>query len=227
MDTLALILAIVGAINWGLVGLFRFDLVAWIFGGQTAGLSRVIFSLVGLAGLGLAGIAAMIKIAPYRLQRFMSFLDPFDDPLDTDFQIVQSLYAIGSGGFFGNGIGKSRQKYFYLPEQHTDFIFAIIAEELGFIGCAVVIFLFLWLGWRGLKIAMALDDPFASLVAVGATSTIVVQAAINIGVVTATFPITGITLPFISYGGSSMLFSLVSVGLLLNVSRYARRKRRG
>ncbi len=180
--------------------------------------------MIGLALTGVAGVVAMIFVAPYRLERFLSYLDPFDDPIDTDFQIVQSLYAIGSGGLFGVGIGQSRQKYFYLPEQHTDFIFAIVGEELGFIGCAFVILLFILLAWRGFKIAMEAEDPFISLLAAGLTCMIVFQAFINIGVVTATLPVTGITLPFISYGGSSLLFTLIAIGMLLNASCYAKKR---
>ena len=131
------------------------------------------------------------------------------------------MYALGSGGLFGLGLGRSRQKFFYLPEQHTDFIFAILGEELGFIGAVLVLGLFLLFAWRGFKIAMNAPDTFGSLLAAGITIMILFQAFVNIGVVSGALPVTGITLPFISYGGSSLLFTLAGVGLLLNISRYS------
>jgi len=176
-----------------------------------------------LAFLGIGGVAAIavaIVLAPYRLKRFLAFLDPFADPQGSGFHIIQSLYALGSGGFFGLGLGESRQKFFYLPEQHTDFIYAIIGEELGFIGASLVILLFILFVWRGFKIAITSPDPFASLLAVGLTSMIGLQAAVNIGVVTGSMPVTGIPLPFISFGGTSLVFTLIGVGVLLNISRY-------
>ncbi len=183
-----------------------------------------IIHLAGLAGVGLGAIGILIAIAPYRMERFTAFLDPWADPIDSGFQIIQSLYAIGSGGFAGLGLTNSKQKYFYLPEQHTDFIFAIIGEELGFIGGALVLTLFLAFAWRGIKIALTAPDGFTCLLAVGITTMIVLQAIINIGVVTGSMPVTGITLPFISHGGSSLVWTLIGVGLLLNVSRYTTTK---
>ncbi|MGI6711637.1 MAG: stage V sporulation protein E [Bacillota bacterium] len=174
-----------------------------------------------LAGLGICLVVAAIVFEPYRMERFMSFLDPWKDPQDTGFQTVQSLLAIGSGGLLGVGLGAGRAKTFYLPERHTDFIFSIIAEELGFIGGALVIILFLLLIWRGLKVAITTSDAFGSMIAIGVTSMVGLQALINLGVVTGSLPVTGITLPFISYGGSSLIFSLAGIGLLLNVSCYA------
>lgn len=188
-----------------------------------AGGVRVAY-LGGLAGMGLLAIGAAIAVAPYRLERITAFLDPWADPTDSGFQTIQSLYAIGSGGFAGVGLTNSKQKYFYLPEQHTDFIFAIIGEELGFIGTSLVLFLFLVFLWRGVKIALTAPDSFSCLLAIGITSMIVLQAIINIGVVTGSMPVTGITLPFISYGGSSLVWTLIGVGLLLNVSRYTTTK---
>jgi cell division protein FtsW len=174
--------------------------------------------------MGLAGgvvVGALIKIEPYRMQRWTAFLDPWKYASDEGFQTIQSLYALGSGGLFGLGLGRSRQKFFYLPEQHTDFIFAILGEELGFMGAALVIGLFLLFAWRGFKTAIYAPDTFGSLLAAGLTLMIVFQAAINIGVVSGVLPVTGITLPFISYGGSSLAFTMVAVGLLLNISRYS------
>lgn len=180
--------------------------------------------LTGLAGVGLAGVVAAIIFEPYRMKRFLAFLHPFADPLGSGFHIIQALYALGSGGLFGVGLGQSKQKMFYLPEQHTDFIFAILGEELGFIGGALVILLFFIFIWRGFKIALTSTDPFASLLAVGLTTMIGLQAIINIGVVTSSMPITGIPLPFISFGGTSLLFTLLGVGMLLNISRYSNSK---
>ncbi|MGI5911651.1 MAG: stage V sporulation protein E [Syntrophomonadaceae bacterium] len=177
--------------------------------------------LVGLAFTGVAAIAAAICAAPYRAERFLAFLDPWKYPSDQGFQTIQSLYALGSGGLFGMGLGRSRQKFFYLPEQHTDFIFAILGEELGFIGVILVLALFLLFVWRGFKIAIKAPDTFGSLMAAGITIMIVLQAFINIGVVSGALPVTGITLPFISYGGSSLLLTMAGVGFLLNISRYS------
>jgi len=175
--------------------------------------------LIMLSGLGAVGAA--IAIAPYRMERVVAFLNPWKYASDEGFQTIQSLYALGSGGLFGMGLGRSRQKFFYLPEQHTDFIFAILGEELGFIGCTAVVALFLLFAWRGYKIALNAPDDFSRLLAAGLTTTIVFQAMVNIAVVTGTLPVTGITLPLISYGGTSLLFTMIMVGLLLNISRYS------
>jgi len=171
-----------------------------------------------LSGLGAVGAA--IAVAPYRMERVVAFLNPWKYASDEGFQTIQSLYALGSGGLFGMGLGRSRQKFFYLPEQHTDFIFAILGEELGFIGCSVVVALFLLFAWRGYKIAINAPDNFSRLLAAGLTTIIVFQAIVNIAVVSGALPVTGITLPFLSYGGTSLLFTMIMVGLLLNISRY-------
>jgi len=171
-----------------------------------------------MAGLGT--ILAAIAVAPYRLERLIAFLNPWKYAGDEGYQTIQSLYALGSGGLFGMGLGRSRQKFFYLPEQHTDFIFAILGEELGFVGACLVLLLFLLFAWRGFRTAIKAPDTFGSLLAVGITLMIVFQALVNIAVVAGALPVTGITLPFISYGGSSLLFTLCGVGLLLNISRY-------
>ncbi|MBM7624379.1 putative lipid II flippase FtsW [Sporohalobacter salinus] len=173
-----------------------------------------------LASSGILGVVYLIFSAPYRMQRFLAFLDPWEDPLGSGFHIIQSLYALGSGGLFGAGIGQSKQKFFYLPEPGTDFIFAIIGEELGFLGSIVVVLLFFLFAWRGLRIAVEAPDVFGSLLAVGITTMITLQAVINIGVVTGSMPVTGMTLPFISYGGSSLVIMLSGVGILLNISRH-------
>jgi cell division protein FtsW len=175
---------------------------------------------LGLTGLG--GLVALIVAEPYRLQRITAFLDPWQDPLGAGYQAIQSLYAIAPGGLFGLGLGMSRQKFSYLPEPQTDFIFAIIAEELGLIGGATVILLFAIVIWRGMRIAISAPDAFAGLLAAGIVGMIAVQVIINIGVVIGMLPVTGITLPLISYGGSSLTLMLTAIGLLMNVSRHVR-----
>ncbi|MCD1261616.1 stage V sporulation protein E [Paenibacillus athensensis] len=186
----------------------------------TSGARLLHLSYLGMVGL--AGFVGLIIAAPYRLQRITAFLDPWKDPLGAGYQAIQSLYAIGPGGLVGLGLGMSRQKYSYLPEPQTDFIFSIIAEELGFIGGALVLLLFTILVWRGMRVAITAPDTFGSLIAVGIIGMIAVQVIINIGVVIGMFPVTGITLPLISAGGSSLTLMLTSIGLLLNISRYSR-----
>ena len=146
-------------------------------------------------------------------------MDPWADPTDTGWQIIQGLYAIGSGGLFGVGLGNSNQKYQYISMPHNDYIFAVLAEELGFVGCLVVILLFAAFIWRGIIIAMKAPDMFGTLLATGITTLIGSQAIINIAVVTSSMPVTGISLPFFSYGGSSLVILLCLVGILLNISR--------
>lgn len=177
--------------------------------------------LIGLALPLVPAVAALIVFFPYRMQRWLSFLDPWADRAGSGWQIIQSLLAIGSGSLAGVGLGASRQKFLYLPEPWSDFIFAIICEELGFIGGAAVIILFLILFWRGFRIAMSAPDLFGQYLAMGLTTMIAVQASINLGVVLGTLPVTGITLPLISYGGTSLVLTLASIGILLNISRYA------
>ena len=177
-----------------------------------------------ILGSGLLGILGLLQMAgkdSFRLKRIATYFDPWADAQGTGYQMVQSLYAIGSGGFFGVGLGNSKQKYLYIPEPHNDFIFAILAEELGFVGCVFVIFLFVVLIWRGILVAMKAPDSFGSLIAIGITTLIGAQAIINIAVVTASIPTTGISLPFFSYGGTALLILLCDVGLLLNISRAA------
>lgn len=161
-----------------------------------------------------------ILIEPYRMARVMYFIDPWQDAKGKGFQLVQSLLALGSGGIFGEGWFQSRQKCFWIPEPHTDFIFAIVGEELGLIGCAVIVLLFIVFIWRGLVTASKAKDKFGKLLATGVTAVIAIQAIINIAVVTGSMPVTGVPLPFISYGGSSLIFNLIAVGVLLNVSKH-------
>lgn len=186
----------------------------------TSGAKIKHFVIMGM--IGAIGFVGLILSAPYRIKRITSFMDPWKDPLNSGFQIIQSLYAIGPGGLLGFGLGQSRQKFQYLPEPQTDFIFAIISEELGFIGATFVILLFCLLLWRGIRIAINAPDLYGSLLAIGIVGMIAVQVMINIAVVTGMMPVTGITLPFLSYGGSSLTLTLISVGILLNISKHAR-----
>ena len=184
-----------------------------------------IIHLLSLVMTGALGVFTAVIFEPYRLSRYLAFKDPWADPLGDGFQTVQGLYAIGSGGLFGLGLGQSKQKLLYLPENHTDFIFAVIGEELGFIGVVFVLLLFALFIWRGLKIAINSDDRFASLLATGITACIGVQVVINIAMVGGCLPVTGIPLPFISSGGTSLLSTLIGVGILLNISQYTLDKR--
>ncbi len=167
----------------------------------------------------LVGLWMLIKLAPYRMNRFLVFLNPELDPRGIGYQINQALLAVGSGGIFGIGLGHSRQKFNYLPEPVGDSIFAIIGEELGIIGAGTVVLLFVILAFRGFRIARNSPDDFGKLVAVGITSWIVFQAFINIAAITSIIPLTGIPLPFISYGGTSLVFLLAGSGILLNISK--------
>lgn len=164
----------------------------------------------------------LISTSEYRMRRLAAFLDPWSDARDSGYQIIQSLLAIGSGGLFGRGVGRSIQKNLYIPEPYNDFIFSVMAEEFGFIGAFFVVLLFAFLIYRGLKVAVTAPDMFGSLTALGITSLIAVQVIINISVVTSSMPVTGMPLPFFSYGGTSLIFLLSGVGILLNISRYAR-----
>ena len=174
--------------------------------------------------VGVPGIVALVLTAPYRLQRLVTFLNPWQDATGDGWQIIQSLYAIGSGGLFGVGLGESKQKFLYIPEPHNDFIFSILGEELGFVGCAIVIILFAIFIWRGIVIAMKAPDMFGSLVAIGIVSLVAIQVIINIAVVTSSMPVTGMPLPFFSYGGTALFILLCEVGVLLNISRASARQ---
>ena len=184
-----------------------------------AGFSLKYFAMIAGPAVGAGAIAVLLPAVRYRLERIQIWLDPFSDPTDAGYQIIQGLYALASGGLFGLGIGQSRQKTF-LPEAHNDIIFAIIAEELGMVGAGIVILLFFILIWRGIKIAMNAQDQFGSLVATGITAQIAFQSIINIAVTTNTIPNTGQPLPFVSYGGTSLAIMMTMMGVLLNISRY-------
>ena len=183
-----------------------------------AGVNMKFFFGVGI--IGVIGVIILIIIAPYRMDRITAFVNPWKDPLGTGFQIIQSLYAIGPGGLLGRGYLKSIQKQFYLPEPQTDFIFSIIAEEFGIAGAFIVVGLFAIILVRGVKIAINARDPFSKYLSFGMVFQMIFQAIMNLMVVVGLIPVTGVTLPFLSYGGSSLLISMVSVGILLNISKY-------
>ena len=182
-----------------------------------SGVDMSFFIKLGI--IGLIGIVALVIVAPYRIARITSFLNPWSDPLGSGFQIIQSLYAIGPSGLLGMGLGNSIQKHFYLPEPQTDFIFSIISEELGFAGVLIISFLFLTIIYRGFNISLKQDDTFAKYLAYGITFSIAFQTILNLMVVVGVIPVTGVTLPFLSYGGSSLLVSMLEIGILLNISK--------
>ena len=180
-----------------------------------SGVKLKFFASLGV--LGILGIAGLIIIAPYRLKRIISFLNPWSDPLGSGYQIIQSLYAIGPASLLGLGFGKSIQKQFYLPEPQTDFIFAIICEEFGIVGAISVIALFISLFYIILKISLKQNNLFAKYLSFGLGMQIILQGTLNLCVVTSLIPVTGVTLPFFSYGGSSLLVSMISIGIILNI----------
>lgn len=202
----------------GTILLFAIGFVMMFVGGTKL---RYFLGLIACAGAGVAAII-VVKGADYIVGRMQSWLDPFAGNIQVEtWQIVQSLVAIGSGGLMGRGIGMSRQKYLYLPEPQNDFIFAIICEELGLIGALLVIILFIMFAFRGFSIASKAPDKFGYMLGVGLTAQILIQAILNIAVVTSTIPNTGISLPFFSYGGTALLMQLGQMGILLNISRQA------
>ena len=172
-------------------------------------------------GVGALGFSGLILFTPYMQSRIRMWLDPFSDPQGKGYQVIQSLYAIGSGGPFGLGLGQSRQKHLYIPEPYNDYIFSITAEELGFVGALLIILLFVMLIWRGYTIAMHARDKFGAMLVIGIVSRIAVQTILNIAVVTNAMPSTGIGLPFFSYGGTSLVILMVEIGVVLSVSRYS------
>jgi cell division protein FtsW len=177
--------------------------------------------MLAVAAPALPLVAVAIAMKPYRLRRMTAFLNPWEDPQGSGFQIIQSFLALGSGGWLGRGLGESRQKLFYLPEPYTDFIFAIIAEELGLIGAAVVVALFAVLIWRGLRVGLRAPDAFGAYLALGLTIMLATETLVNLGVVTGALPTKGLPLPYISFGGSALLTTMFSTGVLLNISQHA------
>jgi len=177
--------------------------------------------IIGLLLVSMPAAYIVLMSADYRRRRMMVFLNPWDDPLGDGFQVIQSLIAVGTGGVFGKGLMAGVQKLFYLPYPHTDFIYAVIGEELGLIGCTLVLACFCVIAWRGLRTAMRAPDRFGAFLALGLTAMVVVQAFFNISVVLGLLPTKGIPLPFVSFGGSSLLMSMIGMGILLNVSQHA------
>lgn len=223
-----------GLIPLMLVPILFFTLIMGQPNMSTAGtIILVTFVMVFVAGMSMkivgfmfgSGIALFLALgltSEYRLKRILSFLDPFQDPLGNGYQVIQGLYALGSGGLFGMGLGKSQQKWFYIPEPQNDFIFAIIGEELGLIGCAVVIMLFVILVYRCVRIALKCDNIFSCMVVIGIGAQIGIQAALNIAVATSSMPVTGVALPFISYGGTSLIIFMSAIGIVLNISKHVK-----
>lgn len=200
--------------DFGTAMVMALSLISLIF---ISGVKLSFFVSLGLIGLG--GIVLLIILAPYRMARIVSFLNPWSDPLGSGFQIIQSLYAIGPGGLLGQGFLKSHQKHFYLPEPQTDFIFAIISEEFGFLGVLIIVSFFFFLFYRAVKISLKCNDLFDKFLVFGLAIGILIQALLNLCVVIGLTPVTGITLPFFSYGGSSLLVTFASIGIILSISR--------
>ena len=221
-------------VNLGLVGVMMGLIYQQPNLSVTLIVAMVSFALLFVNGLNLGATIILIPVAcqavwhkiqetPYQLKRIEGWLDPWKDPMEKGYNLIQSYFAIASGGLFGVGLGNSVQKLYYLPFQHTDFIFSVICEEWGFFGALIVVGLFVMLGWRGFRIAWHCPHPFGKMLAFGLTLAIVLQALINICVTSGLMPVTGVTLPLISYGGTSMIVTLGMIGILLNVSRYQNR----
>ena len=217
------------------IGLVVLLLVALILNQPDFGTSAVIVAVVcgmvfiagiqyrylfGLAMLLVPAVVLLVTSASYRLVRFMAFLNPEADPLGAGFQANQSLIAVGSGGWFGRGLMDGMQKLYYLPEAHTDFIYAVIGEEFGLLGTTLILACFAGIAWRGFRVGLMAPDRFGSLLGLGITLIVVLQALINMSVVTSLLPTKGIPLPFVSNGGSSLLINMVAVGVLLNISQH-------
>jgi cell division protein FtsW len=183
--------------------------------------------MAAIAGCALPVVIAAIAAKPYRWRRMVAFMNPWDDPQGSGFQIIQSFLALGSGGWFGVGLGDSKQKLFYLPEPYTDFIFAIIGEELGLVGATLIVALFALLIWRGLRVGLRAPDAFGAYLGLGLTVMLATQTLVNLGVVTGALPTKGLPLPFISFGGSALLMTLFSAGVLLNISQHGTGGREG
>ena len=175
-----------------------------------------------IAAAVLPAVVVLVALKPYRWRRMVAFVNPWEDPQGSGFQIIQSFLALGSGGWLGVGLGDSKQKLFYLPEPYTDFIFAIIGEELGLVGAMAVVAMFALLIWRGLRVGLRAPDAFGAYLGLGLTIMLATQILVNLGVVTGTLPTKGLPLPFISFGGSALLMTLFSAGVLLNISQHGR-----
>ncbi len=222
-----IVLAVIGGLMFlephlsGMILIFGVGAAIMFMGGTHWGWFAGAIGAIGVGG------AAAISFLDYARKRVQTWLDPFTDPKGDGWQIIQSLYAIGSGGAFGLGFGNSRQKYLYLPEAHNDFIFAIVCEELGFVGAMIILALFACLILRGYWIALHARDKFGSLLAGGISTMVALQVILNIGVVTGVLPVTGAALPFFSYGGTALLILLAEMGVMLSISRYIPAKKAG
>ena len=222
-----IVLAVIGGLMFlephlsGMILIFGVGAAIMFMGGTHWGWFAGAIGAIGVGG------AAAISFLDYARKRVQTWLDPFSDPKGDGWQIIQSLYAIGSGGAFGLGFGNSRQKYLYLPEAHNDFIFAIVCEELGFVGAMIILVLFACLILRGYWIALHARDKFGSLLAGGISTMVALQVVLNIGVVTGVLPVTGAALPFFSYGGTALLILLAEMGVMLSISRYIPAKKAG
>lgn len=190
------------------------SVIALIF---TSNIKISLFVILGI--IALLGVVVLILIAPYRIARITSYLNPWSDPLGSGFQIIQSMYAIGPGGLFGLGLGNSIQKHFYLPEPQTDFIFAIISEELGFIGILILSICYITLFFTCIKVSLNTSDLFGKYLSFGLIIELVLQTLLNLLVVVGLIPVTGVTLPFLSYGGSSLLICMIMIGIIINISK--------
>lgn len=219
--TLVAITFIVGFLQKDLgssIVIFLTSLSVYIIAG-----ARLSYLLMALP-VSIIGFVFFVLTSPYRMRRILAFLNPFSDPQGFTYHISQILIALGSGSWFGLGLGQSRQKFEYIPEVTTDSIFAIVGEEFGFIGAVFIIILLTIIIWRGFKIAERCPDRFGKLLAVGLTSWLGIQILVNLGAMVSLIPLTGVPLPFISYGGSALLTNLMAVGVLLNISRYSENK---
>ena len=200
--------------DFGTAMVIVLTLISLIF---ISGVKLSFFVKIGI--LGILGVVMLIVVAPYRMERIVSYLNPWSDPLGSGFQIIQSLYAIGPGGLLGQGFLNSHQKHFYLPEPQTDFIFSVISEEFGFLGVLLVVSFFFFVFYRSVKIALKTNDLFSKFLVFGLSIGILIQAVLNLSVVIGLIPVTGVTLPFFSYGGSSLMVTMISIGIILSVSR--------
>lgn len=200
--------------DFGSGAILVLSLVALIF---TSKIKVSFFVKIGFVGV--LGVVGLIIAAPYRIARILAYLNPWSDPLGSGFQIIQSLYAIGPGGLFGLGLGNSIQKHFYLPEPQTDFIFAIISEELGFVGIIIIASCYIVLFYNVIKISLETKDLFGKYLSFGLILELILQTLLNLLVVVGLIPVTGVTLPFLSYGGSSLLTCLIMIGIILNIAK--------
>jgi len=213
---LIMVVLIIVEPNYSTAAVFTvFGLIVLFIGG-----TKLLHFLPFIGGFALLSVVTILR-SPYKLRRILTLIEPEKDLQGAGYQIHQSMITLGNGGFFGRGLGGSIEKNLFLPDMHTDFIFSVVGEELGFIGAAVLLSLYLYLFIRGIKIALRAPDVFGNLLGIGLSSCLFIYVIVNVGVTCGLLPVTGLPLPFISYGGSSMLFNFACVGIILNISRYA------